>query len=69
MDLNILNWVILTCKRQYNTRINQKGKDVNYCETVFISKLNLKKEVVQLGNNIGFSFRLMMEAVQVTKHH
>ena len=47
MDLNILNWAISPCKLQNKTK-NKKG-NTTYCENVFISTLNLKKEVTWLG--------------------
>ena len=50
-DLNILNWAILPCKLHSCNTQNQKGKHkINFYEAVFISKLNLKKEIAQLGD-------------------
>ena len=60
MNLNILNWTILPCKFKYNKEI-KKGKAI-YCETVLVSKLNLKKEVAWPGNQVCFSWRQKMKA-------
>ena len=41
-----------------------KTGKTNYCETVFISKLSLKKKVAWPGDSVCFSCHLKMEARQ-----
>lgn len=55
-------WIEPLCLANFSKAQKIEKGRANYCETVFISKANLKTEVTQMGNLVSFSCCPKMEA-------